>query len=194
MSNDYLDNLKDDYYDEYIGDYDLNDSSTEWYGDTDAGSLDDPYNQILASYWICAMDGYPASAYTEQGLNPTVGKFVPDELAFYRYDITGDGVPELIICLYDEIDVALAVYTYDGNGGTTCIGQSDSDKIMWLFCDQCYAVYAVDSNGDKSDTEVYRFNKSGTKSTYIGKDDSQYWYIAANVDMTNVTRFDEIVY
>ena len=46
------------------------------------GSLDDPYNQILASYWLYTMDGYPASTYTEQGLNPNVGKFTPEELAF----------------------------------------------------------------------------------------------------------------
>lgn len=65
---------------------------------------------------------------------------------------------------------------------------------MCLFCDQSYAIYTIDSNGDTIDTEVYQFNKSGSQSTYIGKDDSQYWYIAANVDMTIVTRFDEIVY
>ncbi|GEM_PF-3585494 len=195
MTNDYLHSLSDSYYDdESLNDYDTSDSSTEWYGDTEEGSLDDPYNQILASYWLYTMDGYPASTYTEQGLNPNVGKFTPEELAFYRYDITGDGVPEFIICLYDDIDVALAVYTYDGKGGATCIGQSGDGKVMCLFCDQSYAIYTIDSNGDTIDTEVYQFNKSGTQSTYIGKDDSQYWYIAANVDMTIVTRFDEIVY
>ena len=65
---------------------------------------------------------------------------------------------------------------------------------MLVLCDRSCASYTIDSNGATIDTEVYQFNKSGTQSIYIGKDDSQYWYIAANVDMTIVTRFDEIVY
>ena len=108
--------------------------------------------------------------------------------------LTDNGVPEFIIYLCDDIDIALAVYTYDGKGCATCIGQSGDGKVMCLFCDRSYASYTIDSNGDTIDTEVYQFNKSGTQSTYIDKDDSQYWYIAANVDMTIVTRFDENVY
>lgn len=47
--------------------------------------------------------------------------------------LTDDGVPEFIIYLCDDIDIALAVYTYDGKGCATYIGQSSDGKVMCLF-------------------------------------------------------------